>query len=201
MSEGTISRAQVNDLALDLEDAGRIELLPTLVQMYTNFVTGCAISCWHASETESVAMWHLYTTGYDGVAISTAVGKLMNSLSSKGIDDFRFNVGHVKYIDHKADVITETPPERQTSLQCLFHKSLEYAHEQEVRIVVVMPQGKPYPRSELDFQLESLSFIEQITVSPRFPTWALPALQSAISTFGIKVSLGTSALRDSLRPR
>lgn len=197
--EGRISQAQVNDLALDLEDKGRIDFLPTLLQMYTNFVMGCAISCWHANETESVAMWKLYTTGDDGVAISTTVGKLMSSLTPKGIQDTRFNVGQVKYINHDANIVTETPPERQTSLQSLFHKSREYAHEQEVRIVVVMPQNKPYPRSELDFPLTSLSFIEQIIISPRFPTWALPALQASISQFGITLNIDASPLRKSLK--
>jgi hypothetical protein len=201
LAEGRISQAQVNDLGLDLEDQGRIELLPTLIQMYTNFTMGCAISCWHANETESVAMWQLYTTGDDGVAISTTVGKLMNCLTPKGIGDSHFNVGFVKYINHNANIVTETPPERQTALQSLFHKSREYVHEQEVRIVVVMPQNKPYPRSELDFPLTNLSFIEQIIVSPRFPTWALPALQSVISTFGVTLNMGTSVLRESLRPR
>jgi hypothetical protein len=201
LSEGRISQAQVNDLGIDLEDEGRIELLPTLLQMYTNFAMGCAISCWHANETESVAMWQLYTTGDDGVAISTTVGKLMSCLTPKGIQDFHFNVGFVKYIDHNANIFTETPPERQTALQSLFHKSREYAHEQEVRIVVIMPQNKPYPSSDLDFQLTSLSFIEQIVVSPRFPAWALSTLQSVISGFGVTLTLGSSVLRESLRPK
>jgi hypothetical protein len=201
LSEGRISRAQVNDLAIDLEDQGRLEFLPTLLRIYTNSVMGCAINCWHANETESVAMWQLYTTGDDGVAISTTVGKLMSCLSPKGILDTRFNVGLVKYIDHNANIVTETPPERQTALQSLFHKSREYAHEQETRIVVTMPQNEPYPSSDLDFPLASLSFIDQIIVSPRFPAWAFSTLQSVISGFGVTLTLGTSVLRESLKPR
>ena len=37
----------------------------------------CAlISCWHENERESVAMWKLYVSGREGVALKTTVGRL-----------------------------------------------------------------------------------------------------------------------------
>src|ERR1700749_3170858 len=71
--EGRISRTQMNELLLNLEDAQRLDVAPEVLEIYVNFVASCGISCWHASETESVAMWKLYATGPDGIAISTTV--------------------------------------------------------------------------------------------------------------------------------
>jgi hypothetical protein len=203
LSEGHISQSQVNDLAVGLEDNESFHLLPTLLKMYQNFVAGCAISCWHASDTESTAMWGLYTTGDDGIAIQTTVSLLKKALGSKGFDDlnFGFHVGFVKYIDHQANVFTETAPESQTALCCVFQKRREYSHEREVRLVKVMPQDRPYSSSDLNFPLQDLSFIEQVIVSPRFPMWGISALQSLIKMSGLPINLGASALRDSLRPR
>ncbi len=39
------------------------------------------ISCWHENETESVAMWKLYLSGREGVAIKTTVSSLGSVLS------------------------------------------------------------------------------------------------------------------------
>ena len=192
--EGRTSHAQANDLCAEMDDAQRLELLPTLLRMYTNFAAGCAISCWHASNTESVAMWQLYTTGSDGVAISSTVGKLESCLDYKGIRDIHLHIGTVQYIDHEANVSTERPPERVTALQSLFQKSREYAHEREVRAVLILPQNKPSSPKETNIPLSSLSFIDQIIVSPTFPAWGLPTLQAVLSTLGVTTIIGTSML-------
>ena len=39
------------------------------------------VSCWHENETESVAMWKLYVSGKEGVAIKTTVASLSELLS------------------------------------------------------------------------------------------------------------------------
>ena len=39
------------------------------------------VSCWHENETESVAMWKLYVSGKEGVAIKTTVLSLIQLLS------------------------------------------------------------------------------------------------------------------------
>lgn len=189
--EGTISRAQANDLLLDLEHE---QLLPNLLQLYTNFVAGCAISCWHANETESLAMWKLYTTGTDGIAIATTVGKLESSLEFNGRGGLDLHVGFVQYIDHVADIVTERPPERQTALQSLFQKRLEYRHEQEVRFVFVLPQGRARSLGDLDIPLKDLSFIDEIVMSPGYPPWASSSLQMALSKLGAPVGLRASNL-------
>jgi hypothetical protein len=197
--EGRVSYAQVNDLCADMDDTQHREFLPTLLQLYTNFAAGCAISCWHASDTESVAMWQLYATGTDGIAISTTVEKLESSLAFDGVRDMNFHIGNVQYIDHEANVLTERPPERITALQSLFQKSREYSHEREVRFVLILPQGKSSLQNSV-IPLGNLNFIDEIIVSPTFPSWALPSIQSILSTVGVTAPIKTSMLTGRLRP-
>lgn len=198
--EGRISYAQVNDLCGDRDDTQHRDFLPTLLQLYTNFAAGCAISCWHASETESVAMWQLYATGTDGVAISTTVEKLEASLKIDGRRDSNFHIGTVQYIDHEADILTERPPERVTALQSLFQKSREYAHEREVRFVTILPQGRSSSPTKSVIPLRNLNFIDEIVVSPTFPAWALPSIQSILTAVDLTVPIKTSLLTGRLKP-
>jgi len=198
--EGRVSYAQVNDLCVDMDDTQHREFLPTLLQIYTNFAAGCAISCWHASETESVAMWQLYATGTDGIAISTTVEKLEASLEIDGRRDSNFHIGTVQYIDHEANVVTERPPERVTALQSLFQKSREYAHEREVRFVSILPQGESSTPINSVIPLRNLDFIDEIIVSPTFPSWALASIQSILTAVGVTVPLKASLLAGRLKP-
>lgn len=198
--EGRVSYAQVNDLCVDMDDTQHREFLPTLLQLYTNFAAGCAISCWHASETESVAMWQLYATGTDGIAISTTVEKLEASLEIDGRRDSNFHIGTVQYIDHEANVVTERSPERVTALQSLFQKSREYAHEREVRFVSILPQGKSSTPKNSVIPLRNLDFIDEIIVSPTFPSWALASVQSILTAVGVTVPLEASLLAGRLKP-
>lgn len=53
------------------------------------------VSCWHENETESVAMWKLYVSGREGVAVKTTVQSL-SQLLSKGRE---LKLGRVVYRD------------------------------------------------------------------------------------------------------
>ena len=199
--EGRIARAQLNDLCADMEETSHFEFLPTLLQLYTNFAAGCAISCWHASDTESLAMWHLYGTGTDGIAIAGTVEKLERALASDSIRrDINFHIGRVQYIDHEADIATERLPERVTALQSLFQKSREFSHEREVRLVLILPQGKSSSVATSVISLRDLRFIDEVVVSPTFPSWAVASIQSIMSRAGITVTIRTSQLAGRLNP-
>jgi len=53
------------------------------------------VSCWHENETESVAMWKLYVSGREGVAIKTTVSSLIQ-LFSVGRE---LKIGRIGYWD------------------------------------------------------------------------------------------------------
>lgn len=87
------------------------------------------ISCWHMNKHESAAMWKLYCSSADAVAIKTTVGKLNQVLGNSNQDlikgeiiyDFDFvmvpTISHINYLDS------------------LFIKRPSFVHENEYRII------------------------------------------------------------------
>ena len=64
-----------------------------------------AINCWHKNEHESVAMWKLYSSWSEGVAIQTTVSKL------KRIDERAdYVIGRVRYLDYEKKEPPPVPP-------------------------------------------------------------------------------------------
>jgi hypothetical protein len=164
------------------------------------------VTCWHENETESVAMWKLYVSGREGVAIKTTVGSVIQLLSVgrqlklgrlvyRDIDDFEqqpeiftFENGNCR---GDADV---HPLERTT----IFRKNKDYAHEQEVRAVIydaydrvqavfstevfgdLRSQQDPERRRGMSERVDISVLIHEIVVSPAFPSWAIKSLQKAV---------------------
>lgn len=165
------------------------------------------VSCWHENETESVAMWKLYVSGREGVAIKTTVASLIELLSV----DRQLKLGRVVYRDiedftqHQPQVFTFErgectgeddvhPIERTT----IFRKNKGYAHEQEVRALIYETydraqavfstevhenmrfQRDPEKRTGMGMPVDISVLIHEIVVSPLFPTWAIKSLQKAV---------------------
>ncbi len=90
------------------------------------------ISCWHMSRHDSAAMWRLYTSMNESVAVETSYNSLFNS-----IPDYAY-CGMVKYIDYDRDYIPS-----DNLYNFVISKRASFAHEQEVRCVVHSWESKP----------------------------------------------------------
>jgi hypothetical protein len=159
------------------------------------------VNCWHLNEVESVAMWKLYTSGIDGVAIQTTVSRLKASLSLEPRDLF---IAKVRYIDHEAENIPE--PIVPDVLTPLITKRRSYRHEREVRVILDR-RPKDDSRADIEdgmmlgieFLGESLhvditKLIERIVVAEKFPWWAIDSLQNAVAASGIQLEIERSDL-------
>jgi hypothetical protein len=179
------------------------------------------VSCWHANGRESVAMWRLYTSGAEGVAIQTTVGRLKNAFEQEPCS---VTIARVRYIDHLSEdlgLAWALDP-----LSPLFCKRRGFEHEQEVRCVIANPEDEREQalwlselRPELRQQFPVLgqweevidgdlgecglpvpvnlrTLIERIVVSPRYPAWAIPALQEIVDRADLGVRVETSSLLD-----
>jgi hypothetical protein len=58
--------------------------------------TWTCINCWYAREHDSAAMWSLYASPTDGVAVKSTVGRLSAALSATEPAIF---IGSVRYVD------------------------------------------------------------------------------------------------------
>jgi len=174
------------------------------------------ISCWHANDRESVAMWGLYTSGAEGVAVQTTIDRLKSALEQEPCS---VTIACVRYIDHLTDDV-----ERAWAgdpLSPLFCKRRGFEHEREVRCAIANPEGEReqalqmsgidpglrqrFPVLEqwekvvdgalgeggLDVPVDLGALIEGIVVSPQY---LVPALQAVVDSAGLAVRVETSSL-------
>lgn len=177
------------------------------------------ISCWHKNDRESVAMWRLYTSGAEGVAIQTTISRLKKVFEQEPCS---VTISDVRYIDHSSEDLGRAWA--LDPLSPLFCKRWGFEHEREVRCVIAHPEGEREQalslselRPELRQRFPALeqwaavvdgdlgdgglvvpvnlgALIERIVVSPRYPAWAVPALQAVVDKAGLAVCVETSSL-------
>ena len=115
-----------------------------------------AASCWLESPHESAAMWRLYTSGEEGVAITTTFGKLQKLVGTAVEAPWLAGVGRVTYIDHAEKGLIEglqkDDPLPNTLAPSML-KHISYAHEREVRALVVGGIGSEIGREGFDLAL------------------------------------------------
>ncbi|WP_373083993.1 hypothetical protein [Sneathiella sp.] len=158
-------------------------LLDQLKNAYSN-ARNSLVSCWHANDVESEALWHIYCPQETpGLAIQTTVSRLWDSVS----EDQSSIVGRVHYLDYRKSFASGD--------QRIFCKRSSLSHEREVRAIISNDYQNPIIGKILKCELETL--IEEIVISPYAPAWFKGVLTESISRFGYKINLRESELVDS----
>lgn len=138
------------------------------------------VSCWHANNAESEAMWRLYCGSHDGIALQTTYEKLDASLP-EGIF-----LGQITYLDYECD----TGPPADT-LALLMRKRQAFEHEHEIRALIWPASAPPglVPRAldeharVVNVPWPARDFLERIYVSPYAEEWYRDVVVSIIETF------------------
>ena len=65
------------------------------------------ISCWHLSDIESAAMWKLYVSQNDGIAVQTTFAGLTQSFTGDENDMHLVHVGKVVYLNYEEATFQE----------------------------------------------------------------------------------------------
>jgi len=168
------------------------------------FNSTALISCWHENERESVAMWRLYVSGREGVAVKTTVGNLLKVLKAPSVR--QPTIGRVRYEDASYTPCAADYEGIPKAEWFLFRKNPGFEHEREIRAVIYDPHNSAdnalhdaifapngpslsaqcSPGEALPVDLSIL--IERIVVSPDFPKWAVGCLQKAVDAcVGVRV--------------
>jgi hypothetical protein len=124
------------------------------------------INCWHANESESFAMWKIYSgDNQQSIAIQSTMGRLKGSLDA---NTERIWIGEVEYIDFR-----EWEPENRffnvgtpNILKAFFLKWHYFKYENEIRAVINKPYDKHRSEIGVFVQIDLDELIERIYLSP-----------------------------------
>lgn len=158
------------------------------------------VNSWHIQEHESAAMWKLYLSNYEGIAIQSTFGKLKNSLSE--YKEFQVHIGQIKYIDYEKEAIP-----MGNLLSPFLYKRTSYEYENELRALIWTPQHGKNDATQpdankykdvfglyVDVNLDEL--IDQIYVSPLAPEWIVDLIDSLTKKYGLRKQATQSQLSE-----
>jgi hypothetical protein len=122
------------------------------------------VSCWHVSDHESEAMWKLYSTSGQGIAIESTEHRLRASI----VDNDSLKIDRVRYVDFEND-----PLEKGHKHYALFLKRKAFEHERELRATVLLPEERKgtLVRCDLD------TLVNRIHVSPFSEPYLKPIVE------------------------
>lgn len=163
------------------------------------------VSCWHANDSESAAMWELYGNLAQGIAMQTDF-ELINKYVN--IQDRKIIWGKVKYIN-----FSDEPIYASDGLNLCFYKRRSFAHESEIRGVIF--ESPPHPSGEgvseitkhlgLDYaaandksgvyaEIDLSVVVKNIYVSPKSPDWFVEIVKEFSEKMGYKFNIKKSNL-------
>lgn len=158
------------------------KLRATRLQMHRAERERTYVSCWHASRSDSDAMWRLYGAEKDGsVCVQTTAARVFDQLPDW------VRVGRVSYKSYETDVFPTN-----NSFSPFFHKRACFSHENEVRLLVnpsVDSMDGPWNPAAIGIPVpfDPDRLLVRICVSPTSPEWFLETVAATVRKFDVSV--------------
>lgn len=151
------------------------------------------VSCWHQSDTESEAMWNLYTKdNKQGIAIQTTFEKLYQALPAFPQVEF----GMVNYIDYNK-YNNGTSKDQFDIFDAVWYKRQSFEYEKEFRAVINddrCPSCRDWNKT-ICVDLQKL--IENIYISPTADEWFAKLVKKIVrNRYKLSTSIQQSELND-----
>ena len=197
-----LSRERLQKFFEELNNPNRDQLLQTSLTFIKVLPRFTLINCWHESPHESAAMWKLYATDDNGIAIKTDFDSFKRSLTcSESI-----YVGRISYVDYENHFIPEN-----NLFSPFLHKRQSFEHEREVRAITVefpLKAGTDNPPCfEIDdsqdicdvgiyYEVDLSLLIQEVIVAPYAPDWLIELVQSVATRYDLKAPVIKSRLGD-----
>lgn len=152
------------------------------------------ICCWNISDTESAALWKIYSDFNQGIMITSKVTSLIESFKETKED---IDLSEVKYINHKYDEM----PDGNTMFPVI-HKHKAYSYEKELRLIHTVDFGNgliyDWSKEEIEqgkyLKVDLNNLIDEIILSPYSPDWYIKMIENLCKTYGLKTSIKKSEL-------
>jgi hypothetical protein len=137
------------------------------------------VNCWHMNKHESAAMWGLYLSAHEGVAIQSTVGRLIEALKNATDDIF---VGQMNYFD-----MDNEDRLYSCEIDLVMHKRKSFEHERELRAIrqlPVSPTSPHIPGTHVPVDVDTL--IENVYVAPKSESWIKELIENVLEKYGLK---------------
>ncbi|QBR72188.1 hypothetical protein CU048_13940 [Beijerinckiaceae bacterium] len=152
------------------------------------------VCCWHMNEHESAGMWNLYLRSNEGVCIQSTYRRLRSCLPQCVF------IGEVNYIDYETEGFSAS-----NGFNFIVHKRKSFEHERELRAVFWevdgTPDAQPYKMkiepAGLSIEVDLLSLIETVHISPAAETWLARVIQDVTTKYDLHIPILQSALAES----
>lgn len=143
------------------------------------------MSCWHMNDSESAAMWKIYSKSSVAVCITTDYHTLSSILPDEVC------MGEVEYVDYNS---TYVDPINSFSFFMMKRKS--FSHEKEARAIFAdfeywNDSNSPYIK---EFSVPLNHLIKKIYVSPESPDWFRDVVSDLVIKYGLDIPVQHSEL-------
>lgn len=193
--EGSLAQANV-DLRFRIYEGLPVDMAAKMSRFRRDFRQFVFVNCWHMNDQESAAMWKLYLSSSEGIAVRSTYDRLISSVTG---DAPTVYVGVVRYADYEADFIPEG-----NLFDALLHKRKSFEHERELRAVVrgELPPDegsgarfdKPLREGGMYVGVDLGQLIEAVYIAPDAPPWFLELVASVKGRYGAPGELIQSKL-------
>jgi hypothetical protein len=172
------------------------EITTRMSEIRRNIRREIYVNCWHLNDGESAAMWNLYSKSNEVIAVQASFMNLFNAIDSTEQD--QFYLGCVRYLDYESAAIPEG-----NFFYPFVHKRLSFQHENEVRVVHLLPRtysGNVFERETplgvwKALPLERL--MSKVYVSPGSPHWFKELVEQTVHRYGLSTPVQQSDLNTS----
>jgi hypothetical protein len=185
-----------------IDKIGR-DRIPKAMSIYNRiFKSYIAISCWNIGDNESAALWKLYFTGTEGIAIQSTIRSLRKCLEKEKKIIY---IGEVKYIDYTNDITNSL-----SELRMFLYKRKNFEHEHEVRAITSFAsimdnklKAHTLEAGKMKGYYVTLNpeiLIENVFISPSSPKWQIKLVESVMYRYGLNRKVHQSDLLSTKKP-
>ncbi|MEA3078565.1 MAG: hypothetical protein QOF60_3473 [Actinomycetota bacterium] len=153
-----------------------------------------AVNCWHEEESESDALWRIYSAKEEAVAIRTSAGALRQAMPSRNV-----TVSRVHYVDpHNFEVPAGFHP--------YLYKRHFYRHEREVRAIALPDVTRELadvrtpipPPTAVNVSVDLRTLVREVLISPYAEPWFLRTVEDLVHGLHLPVPVRYSPMRPHL---
>ncbi len=153
------------------------------------------ICCWNKYNSESYALWKIYSEINKGIMITSNIENLIESFDKTPEN---IQLSEVRYINHETDLIG-----KGNLNYPIIHKNIAYNYEDELRLIhlVKVENGLVYDwDSEINSSGKQLNnnleiLIDEIILSPYSPKWFYEIIQDLTIKYNLNKKIKYSVLK------